>query len=304
MPIGINAASQRWTGALVKRDFLHSAEQRNSFAKALSIQYQELSFEHATKAYYWSEHLHDNTEIIFVRKGLYSGALNGHALELKSGQSLIVGPGDLHSDVCRPPLKYYAVRFDIRQVTDGKPIHLLRDKLPPDRYVHTLGNSAILKTLDALVHDEQQTGRFSFPLQQTLAQELLWRLLADLPEDILNPLFVKRTQQSELLVRLTRFFEEHISTHPRVIDMAEGLNMSESTLAHTCTDLLGVSPSKAFARYRMAKASHLLRHSNLSVKEIAAELGFHDESHFIHSFRKEHGTSPGLFRNAGPVTGK
>jgi AraC-like DNA-binding protein len=304
MLTGINAASHRWTGSLLKRDFLHRPDQQDPLLQTLSIRYQELSYEHATKAYHWSEHVHENTELIMVKKGVYIGELNGQELELNAGHVMIVGPGDRHADVCQPPLQYYAVRFDIQQIADGQQVHLLREKLAPQRQVHVLGDKAIHKTLESLIREEQQDRHFAFPLQQALAQELFWRLLSELPEEILSPQFVKRTQQSELLLQLTRLFENHAGTSLRVNDMASALNMSESSLAHVCKELLGIGPAGALARFRMQKALMMLRHTHLSVKQIAAELGFHDESHFIHTFRKEQGKTPGTFRNQNPADAK
>jgi hypothetical protein len=92
MLTGINAASHRWTGSLLKRDFLHGPDQQDPLLQTLSIRYQELSYEHATKAYHWSEHIHENTELILVKKGLYIGELNGQELELHAG----------HVQNCRP----------------------------------------------------------------------------------------------------------------------------------------------------------------------------------------------------------
>lgn len=296
MEVGINAMNQRWYGSLVKRSFLHPPDKQDRFSEALAIQYLGVSFERANKVYHWSNHLHESIELLFVKEGSYAGALNGHEMELTSGEVLIIGPGDRHSDVCRPPLEYYALWYDIRQVTDGMQIHPLRSNLVPVRHVHALGDDLLLNRLDALLREEQLDNRFSLPLQQALAEEIFWRLLADLPEDILNPLLVKRTRESELLVQLTRLFESNLGTPMTVQDIAGALNMSVSALAHACTELLGVSPAKAWVRYRMAHAAQMLRGSNLTVKEIAAQLGFHDASHFIHTFRRERGSTPGAFR--------
>jgi AraC-like DNA-binding protein len=297
MEVGIDAVNPKWYGALIKECFLHPPSQQGRYDQALAIQYQGVAFERASKAYHWSEHLHERLEILFINKGVYTCELNGHKMELKAGDVLIVDPGDRHADYCRPPLEYYAIWFDIQQVTDGRQIHLLREDLDPTQQKHSLGNNVISNTLNTLFREEQQDRPFSLPLQQALAEEIIWRLLNDLPEDILNPVLVKRTRESELLVRLTRLFEKHLRSTLKVRNIAEALNMSESTLAHACTDLLGVSPAKAFASYRMEKAVHLLRYSTLSVKEISVELGFHDESHFIHSFRRARGTTPGGLRD-------
>jgi AraC-like DNA-binding protein len=97
---------------------------------------------------------------------------------------------------------------------------------------------------------------------------------------------------------LTSLFENNLRAAMTVRDIAKALNMSESSLAHICTELLGVSPAKALNRYRIEKAAQWLSSSDMTVKEIAIQLGFHDASHFIHAFRHQRGKSPGAFRSA------
>lgn len=300
MELGINAFSNKWFGALVKQDFLHHGEKQDKNIKALSFQYQGLSHEIANKEYHWGEHLHEDLEIIFIEKGFYACELNGHSLELNSGDVLIIGPGDIHSDFCRPPLEYYALWFDIIQMTEGSKIHLLRDNIPPEQQLHSLSNSFIIRELKRLYKEEQLENRFSLPLQQAMAEEIIWRLLSDIPENRLNPLLVKHSRESELLVRLTRLFEKNLDKTMTVSEMANGLNMSESSLAHSCTELLGISPARALIQYRIEKAEQMLLYSKLSVKEISSELGFNDSSHFINAFQRERGCTPGLFRRKTP----
>jgi AraC-like DNA-binding protein len=293
---GINAANHRWTGSLVKRDYLHSDNPADSLIQGVTIQYQEVSHERATKAYHWSEHLHEDLEIIAVNKGTYVGQINGQDVKLSRGDILIVGNGDLHSDQCTPPLDYYAIRFDVQMTTDGQSIHILRRNLAAKEHIHHPRDRAIFTVLKSLFKEEERESQFALQLQQSLAHEVFWRVVDDVPTEILNPVLVKHTRQSDLLMRLTRLFEERRSDAIKVKDMATILKMSESALAHACTELLGVSPAKAFACYRQEKAKQMLQHTNLSIKEIAAELGYHDESHFIHRFRKEHGATPGSYR--------
>ena len=43
-------------------------------------------------------------------------------------------------------------------------------------------------------------------------------------------------------------------------------------------------------------AEHLLSSTQMSVKEIAYATGYNSEEHFIHSFQKNVGIPPGMFR--------
>ncbi len=298
MTIGIDAAKSRWRGNLVKKDFLHQAGSKDDPSATLAINYRGISFERASKAYHWSEHLHEGLEILFVKKGSYSGQLNGRAVKLGRGEALIIQQGDRHADICRPPLEYFALWFEIQQAADGKQVNLLRDGVSLDKRINSFSHGTILKRLEALFTEEQRDSRFSLSIRQVMAEEIVWRVLDGLPADTLNPRLVKQTQESELLFRITRLFEQDLSSPMTVREMAEALGMSESALAHACKDILGISPAKAFLHYRMNKAVNMLRSTNLSGKEIAAALGFHDESHFIHCFRREYGVTPGSFRKS------
>jgi AraC-like DNA-binding protein len=46
----------------------------------------------------------------------------------------------------------------------------------------------------------------------------------------------------------------------------------------------------------MARACGLLADPNLSIKEIAFELGFRTSSHFVTAFRRTHAVSPQRYR--------
>jgi transcriptional regulator GlxA family with amidase domain len=49
---------------------------------------------------------------------------------------------------------------------------------------------------------------------------------------------------------------------------------------------------------RLREAEKLLRTTFLRVKEIMNRVGFLDESHFGHQFKKTYGLSPSKYRNA------
>lgn len=60
----------------------------------------------------------------------------------------------------------------------------------------------------------------------------------------------------------------------------------------------GMTFSQFVTRYRLNTACGLLRNSRKSISEIGYLSGFNDPSHFIRSFTKEYGMSPGKYRKS------
>jgi hypothetical protein len=71
-----------------------------------------------------------------------------------------------------------------------------------------------------------------------------------------------------------------------------GLNPCHDSLRHRFRKLFGISPQGMLIRLRMDRAKELLRTSDLSVKEIAYELGYSRQHDLTRAFHKYTGTSP------------
>lgn len=79
-------------------------------------------------------------------------------------------------------------------------------------------------------------------------------------------------------------------------EMAERCGMNSRTLQRAFTDE-GTSYRRLTERIVFRRAVHLLDNHRLSVKEIAAELGYNSASSFIRAFHRIAGTTPTAYRN-------
>jgi AraC-like DNA-binding protein len=68
--------------------------------------------------------------------------------------------------------------------------------------------------------------------------------------------------------------------------MLFGLNSCQDSLRHRFRKLFGISPQGMLIRLRMDRAKDLLRIGNLSVKEIAHELGYSRQHDLTRAFHK------------------
>ena len=79
--------------------------------------------------------------------------------------------------------------------------------------------------------------------------------------------------------------------------VAEAQAVSAPYLSKLFHDHAGTSPSRYLTDLRMRKAKKLLLDSQLSIKEIAARVGYPDPFHFSKSFKNAVGMSPAQFRD-------
>lgn len=78
---------------------------------------------------------------------------------------------------------------------------------------------------------------------------------------------------------------------------ADQLNISAKYLNLICHQVTQLSPSALIDRELLQRATRLLRESSLSIKQIAHQLGFSNQSHFGTFMRRVAGKSPQQLRN-------
>ena len=78
-------------------------------------------------------------------------------------------------------------------------------------------------------------------------------------------------------------------------------NPAHDSLRHRFRKFFGISPHSLLVRLRMERGKDLLRASNLSVKEIAQEIGYCRQHEFARAFRRHFGITPSEWRRQGAV---
>lgn len=81
-------------------------------------------------------------------------------------------------------------------------------------------------------------------------------------------------------------------------DIARRVNLSDSQLAHLFRRDAGISPKRFLKTVRLHRARQLLETTFLSVKQVMAQVGFNDPSHFVREFEKMFGDSPRNYRRS------
>jgi len=81
-----------------------------------------------------------------------------------------------------------------------------------------------------------------------------------------------------------------------IANLANHLGLSQRSLNRRFRDATNASPIKYLQKQRLSQARELLKHSNLSISEIAYRVGYLDVSYFSKLFRQFYSTTPRTFR--------
>ena len=116
--------------------------------------------------------------------------------------------------------------------------------------------------------------------------------------------FITRTNQNkEVIVRFEEFITEYFNSDelknngiPTVKNCADAMNLSPNYFSDMLKSETGKNTQEHIHYYLLEKAKNKLVNSNLSINEIAYELGFEYPQNFSKLFKKKIGTSPTLYR--------
>jgi transcriptional regulator GlxA family with amidase domain len=75
------------------------------------------------------------------------------------------------------------------------------------------------------------------------------------------------------------------------------VNLSRSGFYRIFKADMKTSPARYAKVKRMEAAARLLETTYLSVKQVGAQVGFHDQSHFVRDFKKQYGHTPTEYRD-------
>lgn len=150
--------------------------------------------------------------------------------------------------------------------------------------IYTTGT--LFGTFDALL------GIISQHKGDYFAQLCASHLLITYPQ-ALNPVLpMYRNHCDEAILQVQDWMDANCSTENRIVDLARQFNFSERNLKRRFQVATQISPNQYLQQVRVDKAKKLLLTADMSVQQIAYEVGYENVSFFIRVFQKIAGCTP------------
>lgn len=110
------------------------------------------------------------------------------------------------------------------------------------------------------------------------------------------------SHHDEMVARAQDWLREHLDAPVSLQQLAVSLQVSPRTLNRRFNAAVGSSPQAWLQQIRIGQARDLLKHTDLTIADIAWRVGLQDASHFSRLFRAHLGMTPAAYRSA--VRGK
>ncbi len=190
------------------------------------------------------------------------------------------GSGSRYAHVCWSPDLYGVIAPDLSRLPQVEPALIFADPLLAQllrSLVEEIGNNQV----DRLLADSLITA-----IAMRVAQR--FSPLAEHQPDL----------PSQRIRRVLEYIEANLDTELTLAELAGIACLSPCHFSRSFKDAVGFGPQRYTVQRRVERAKALLRLGEKSLAEVAAMLGFADQSHFTAAFRRETGTTPGRFRTA------
>lgn len=234
-------------------------------------------------------HFHPHVELVVVRRGTAHAFLNFKEYQLNAGDMFLAFPNQIHHYRDEEEQESLLMVFPAELCAEFAP--LFPAFVPSSPCMKGLGNDPVLRRiLDAMLDCRRRRP----PYFEAMTKGYLILFVSELlPRLGLTPV---RGDDSDLLRTILNYCSDHYREPLRLDDLAAALHISKFHISHLFSGKLQMGFNEYLNRLRVAEACDRLRHSDASVAEIAAAVGFHSLRTFNRVFREERGTTPLQYR--------
>jgi len=259
------------------------------------------------------EHSHDFCELVIVTRGSAMHMLEGNAFPVTAGNVFLLQGRQRHYFYERQNLDLVNIMYDpdkialpeneLRRMPGYCAMFMLE---PTFRRQHRFASRLHLKRV-LLAHVEQLVEEMERECDgaRTGHEVALRAKLLELMVYLSRAYVESDTTEAHALLRVGNVIgalENDFSKDWKLDDLLKIAHMSRSNLMRVFRKATGQPPIEYLVRLRIQRAMELLRSTNLSVTEIALEVGFNDSNYFTRCFRKATSQSPRQYRQAGALS--
>lgn len=249
-------------------------------------------------------HRHDFFEILFIMKGSGLHIIDSNQYHIKPPTVFFLSPGQAHKLELSNDIEGFIFLFTAEFYLLDKQNKNGLLELPfffnvnQENEPLQLDNNTDVEFIKTLF----QKGCAEMDNQNHYSNNVIQSIL-DLLLNTCHLLYPHETSNIEkgkghlLVKRFRQLIEEKYQDNLSISSYAEHLNVTANHLTQTTKSLTGKTSNELIKDKLVLEIKRLLKHTDLTVTEIAFQLNFKDQSYFTKFFKKHTGLPPNTYRN-------
>lgn len=244
--------------------------------------------------YAFKPHHHIDLHIGLVISGVQAQKFNGNKVLLGPGRISVMPPGEVHDGVSyrnnayqmntfriAPELiqNYFGDMFALSQLPDFNG-SMIENKPMTQQLMCLFDLLKTNKEISTLPVEEQWINTL-LPLLETLTKK--------------DSTSIKGTLSEKHLQWVIEYCHENLSKKITLDQLSTISDLNRYQFLRRFEKSVGMTPHQWLMQLRLEHACTLLRTSNKSLVDIAAEVGFFDQSHFNRAFKNFYGVKPSMY---------
>ena len=231
------------------------------------------------------------TKIIFIQQGSAVLSFDGQELEISGGHIFLLNPGNSRFSLSieEAPLKIIALGIE----------NITFRNLPPYGRILSLEDenlAADFRDINNRIIRELQNQKAEY---SSICTMYLHIILICLERDYgITWESVTREKRGRDCSIVKEYLDNHYKQNLTLDMLSEESGMNKYYLVHSFTKLYGCSPISYLNEKRIEASKNLLENTDMSIAEIALELGFSSQSYFSQSFKKNTYMTPNEYRRS------
>ena len=234
-------------------------------------------------------HMHRNTEILFVADGEIDVSVNGRTERARKGDVAVVPSFAVHSyhteEYCNVWLCVFSNDF-ISDFTDSD-----STRFCGERVVFT-PTATLLDFFSSKLIDSGEKQFFPTPPELRRIKAVIYAILEEYMSVVPQ---TRMPQKSNALSAVLAYLHGNYKKNVTLSDMAKSLGYNASYLSHALTELGGIKFRTLLNSFRVERAMGMLKQKKYKMIDIAIECGFTCERSFYRAFMSITGSTPGNY---------
>ncbi len=251
-------------------------------------------YNHESQLHY---HAHDFVTMIYILSGSCTYKIDGTLYKVKKGDMIVCNPGVYHGKFISPDEEvtefhlgfsnFYVknVPKDILTGENGTPVHNLSGHEPE-----------LIKCCNEILLEQEKGGPGCDLMLKALAMKFIVIFLKSIHNSDKwsrrNLFNLENYDKASLVNAIISYINENYMEDISLEKISRNMYLSPVYISKVFKDETGESPINYLIKTRLDKARDLLEQGNMTIKEIAKNVGYNDAYHFSKLFKKYYGYPP------------